>query len=349
MKKNTKIFLVAALIFSQSNCLFAQKDGFPELLKSNTADATKLSRAYLSSLFTGAGVGLNSGWYNSAKAKNLGKFDVSIQASIALVPQNDRSFDVSALGLSPNTRLANPNDKFSPTAFGKDVSGPVLNIYNNQGNPLTSIRLPQGAGISFVPSPQIQATVGIIKNTDVSLRYSPKVGSDDLGKMEVLGFGIKHEITDLLFPGKTEKIIPIDIAIGLAYSRINYNRTFAKADQLNESNSTQDLKQRIEGKFSGYTADIIVSKKMAAFTPFASLSYNTSKTDFGILGDYIIQTGINQYETVKDPITIKQTDLAALRANIGFSLHLAFFRLYGAYGISKYQVFTGGIGFGIGK
>lgn len=344
MKKNTKIFLVAAVIFSQSNCLFAQKDSFSELLKTGTADATKLSRAYLSPLFTGAGVGLNSGWYNSAKAKNLGKFDVRIQASIALVPQNDRSFDVSTLGLSQNTRLANPNDKFSPTAFGKDVSGPVLKIYNNQGDS-TYIRLPQGAGISFVPSPQIQATVGIIKNTDVSLRYSPKVGSDDLGRMEVLGFGIKHEITDLLFPGKTEKIIPIDIAIGLAYSRINYNRTFAKEDQLNESNSTQNLKQRIEGKFSGYTADIIVSKKMAAFTPFASLSYNTSKTDFGVLGDYIVQTG----ETVKDPITFKQTDLAAIRANVGFSLHLAFFRLYGAYGISKYQVFTGGIGFGIGK
>lgn len=352
MKLRLQILFLLSL--SSLTPILAQEGSFSDFFKTGTGDATKLTKAYLSPLFTGIGVGLNSGWYQSAKAKNLGKFDVKFMATAALVPSEDQSFDVRNIGLSNQTRLApNQNNPNSPTAFGKDIKGPEMELFASDGKPLGSFTLPNGLGFNIVPSPQLQVTVGVIKNTDVSIRYTPKIGNNEFGRFSVLGFGAKHEITSLLFPGKTEKLIPIDIAVAFAYSQINFERKITKDEQLDESNSGRDLNQRIDGKFSGISADIIVSKKLSVFTPFVSLSYNTSKTNVGVKGDFIFRDYssplIPTYTTATDPVSIQQNDLAAFRGNIGFQLQLAFFRLYSTYSISKYQAFTAGIGFGIGK
>lgn len=360
--KKTNFFKSILLITLIGTSLksFAQ-DGVSALVKSGPADAQKLALAYLNPLFKGIGFGMNSGWYNSAKAKNLGKFDIRIQGSGAIVPSSDQSFDVTKLGLSNKTRVN--GSAITPTAFGDNKTGSLIELFSDDNRKVGEFNMPNGIGINFVPSPQIQATVGIIKNTDVSLRYSPEIGKNgDFGSVQVLGFGVKHEITKLLLPGKTEKIIPIDIAVAFGYNQIKYKYEVKTADQVDDSNSGQNLNQRVEGTFSGYTFDAILSKKLAVFTPFVSVGYNTAKTDIGLLGRYIVRTDYQRfpgtqipdqskpiYSTFTDPVKIDQKDIAGVRSSIGFSLHLAFFRLYGAYSIGEYSAFTGGLGIGIGK
>ena len=352
MKKLIK-FYFTVLLLSLSLGSIAQ-NSFTEIVKTNLADATKLGEAYLNPLFKGVGVGINSGWYNSAKAKNLGKFDVRFVGTAAIAPQKDRTFDINSLGLT-NTGPSDKNFHIAPTVVGKNVDGPSIDFKDNNGN-TTFFKLPSGSGLQFIPTPQLQVTVGVIKNTDISVRYTPKLGNYEFGKMQVLGIGAKHEITSLLFPGKIGKLVPIDVAVGLAYNQVKFQKDFDGADQLDDSNSGKDLNQRIEGKFSGVTADLIVSKKLSVFTPFASVSYNTSKTDMGLLGDYKIENptfvvggSTEKYLTLTDPLKYNQNDISGFRGNIGFELRLAFFRLYGAYSIAEYQAVTGGIGFGIGK
>ena len=349
MKKQLQAILFSTLFISLLNSrteAYAQGD-VSQLVQAGRADATKLSQAYLNPLFKGLGFGMNSGWYNSAKAKNLGKFDLKIQATGAIVPGSDKSFDINSLGLT-NSRPRNLNNSISPTAFGNDSRGPELVVYDDDNNEVSSFNLPSGAGIGFVPSPQVQLTVGLIKNTDVSVRFTPKVGGGDFGKIGSWGFGVKKEITSLL-PGKSEKIIPVDIALAFGYNQITYDYNIPLEDQLGGNGST-DLNQRVEGKFSGFSIDAILSKKLAVFTPFIGVGYNSSKTDLGVLGNYIIDSGIaGQTATITDPVKIKQTDVSGVRANVGFGLHLAFFRLYGAYSVGEYQAVTAGIGFGIGK
>lgn len=352
MRKISNRIKIAAVIFITlgfSEKLFAQSD-VAEIVKAGAADATKLTQAYLNPFFKGVGYGMNSAWFNSAKTKNLGKFDLRIQATGALVSSADQSFDVSKVGLTKFSPVGNP---ITPTAFGDDVQGTLLRY---QPDPIGGVgpdpiefRMPEGTGFNIVPSPQVQLTVGLIKNSEVSLRFTPEVGGGDFGKISSWGVGVKKEVTSLL-PWKTEKIIPIDLAIALGYNQINYNYDIAVEDQIGENQNT-DLDQKIEGKFSGFTVDAIVSKKLSVFTPFLSVGYNTAKTDLGILGRYEIES-VNTNtgtETIVDPVKIKQTDISGVRANVGFSLHLAFFRLYGAYSIGEYQAVTAGIGFGIGK
>lgn len=351
MKTSVKLSL-SLLLFANTNILFAQSDGFTEIIKTGSGDANKLTQAYLSPLFTGVGIGLNSGWYHSAKAKNLGRFDFKFMATAAIVPSENQIFDVRNIGLSNQTRLSNPNNFNTPTAFGNNSSGPQMDIYDTNNSKIGSFTLPSGSGFNLIPTPQLQITVGLIKNTDVSIRYSPKIGNDKYGRFSVLGFGAKHELTSLIFPGIVGKLVPIDIAVAFAYSQVNFERLISINEQLDESNSNKNLNQRVEGKFSGISADIILSKKLSVFTPFVSLNYNTSNTNVGIKGDFVIAnppTSSQAFTTITNPVSLQQTDLAALRGNIGFQIELAFFRLYSTYSISKYQAVTAGIGFGIGK
>ncbi len=345
MKKQIQAILFSTLftgLLNSGSEAYAQGD-VSQLVQAGKADATKLSQAYLNPLFKGLGFGMNSGWYNSAKTKNLGKFDLKIQATGAIVPGSDKSFDINSLGLT-NSRVVGTSS-ISPTAFGRDESGPEIQVFTDDGIliPGANFTMPSGSGISIVPSPQVQLTVGLIKNTDVSVRFTPKVGGGDFGKIGSWGFGIKKEITSLL-PGKSEIIIPIDIALAFGYNQTNYDYNIKVKDQVGNNQST-NLNQRVEGKFSGFSLDAIVSKKLAIFTPFLGIGYNSGKTDLGILGTYTFD---NQPDVV-DPVKIKQTDISGVRANVGFGLHLALFRLYGAYSMGEYQAVTAGIGFGIGK
>ncbi len=344
MKKHFRYFLSSLVALGViSNTVSAQD--VAELIKTGPVDATKLAQAYFSPAFKGFGFGMNSGWYNSAKAKNLGKFDLRIQATAAFVPTSDQAIRFSELGLSPNVAYDRPT---SPTLFGDDIAGATLSL---KDNPSVKFEMPEGTNFNVVPSPQIQLTVGAIKNTDVSLRYTPKVKGNDFGSVQALGFGVKHEITKYLFPAKTEKIIPMDLAVAFGYNQLKYDYAIKVADQLNDRNPGSDLNQRVKMKLSGFTIDAILSKKLAVFTPFVSVGYNSAKTEFGVLGDYNFSdpTATGGYRDFTDPININQTDISGVRGNLGFSLHLAFFRLYGAYSIGQYQAFTGGIGFGIGK
>ncbi|WP_026902581.1 DUF6588 family protein [Pedobacter glucosidilyticus] len=343
------LFLVSISVASKG------QDDIGELVKAGKEDATKLAQAYLNPFFKGFGFGMNSGWFNSAKTKNLGRFDLRIQATGAFVPASDQRFDVSSLGLS-NTRVKAGQSNFTPTIFGDDNSASTIEVLDDNGDVAAEFQMPQGTGYNIAPSPQVQLTIGLIKNTDVSVRFVPSVKIGDGGQINSWGVGIKKEITSFL-PGKSEKVIPVDISLAFGYNQVNVDYKIAVEDQVNYDNEVggpnqgRDLNQRVESKLSGFTVDAILSKKLAIFTPFISVGYNTAKTEVGVLGDYIIKTGsgVNDKETIKDPIKINQKDISGMRAGVGFSLHLAIFRLYGAYNIGEYNAVTAGLGIGIGK
>jgi hypothetical protein len=148
-----------------------------------------------------------------------------------------------------------------------------------------------------------------------------------------------------------DKIIPVDLGVAVGYTQFNY-RVPLEVDPA--SGAPRDPDQQIEAKFSGVNFEAILSKKFLLFTPFVSVGYNTARTDARMKGDYEFTTGANAvgqptYTTFTDPIAIRNTDIGGLRANAGFQLNMAFFRLYASYSVAEYNSFNAGIGIGIGK
>lgn len=353
-------FLLSCVISSAAS--YAQGD-VAELLKSSPADATKLANAYLNPLFTGFGIGLNSGWNNSADTKKVGRFEIRVSASGAIVPASAKSFDVTKIGLSSNVSVASGGN-IAPTIGGDDnASAPTLNVKDGSGNTLESFQLPSGAGLPFIPSPQVQLSVGLPKHIDVTLRLMPKTKiGDDIGEIGMIGGGVKVDLLRML--NKTaDKILPFSVAVAVGYTQFTYELGLdVPPPSGSQPKTASDIKdfttQKISAKFSGTNIDAIISKNLLFFTPFFSVGYSTSKTDVGLDGNYPIITDgvsgggstiIKQYSTFTDPISINQTDVSGLHTNIGFKMNLTILKIFGSYSMGKYNSFNAGIGLGLGK
>ena len=338
MKEKLSLFktvmVLGALLLPFS--LLAQND-VGELFKSSPQDAAKLVDAYMNPLFKGMGLGLNSGWNNTAKTKSFLRFDLRVTATGAFVPNKDKTYDVNSLGLQTISPV-NPSISTGPTAFGNNAQGAKMQINGAGAN--GQFNLPQGTGLKFAPSPQIQLTVGLPKNIDVSLRLVPNIGlGDDIGKIKQFGLGAKVEVLPLIM-GKKDKLIPFDLAVALGFTNTTYTLP------LDVNNGKYE--QEVEVKFKGFQTEAIISKRILFFTPFASVGYNSSNSSLKAIGTYDFQTAAGT-ATFTNPISLKHDDISGLRASVGFQLNLSVVRVYTSYTQAEYGYLNAGLGIGIGK
>lgn len=309
-----------------------------DLFKSSPQDATKLIDAYLTPLFKGTGLGLATGWNNTAKAKNFLRFELRITGTLAAVPTADKTYNTNNLNLSSIKPAAGSNG-IGPTAFGDNTPGAKMEIYTSSGAATgQTFNLPESSGFKMSPAAQLQLTVGLPKNIDLSLRLIPSVtfGNNTISQF---GLGTKIELLPLLM--KKDKLIPFDLAVALGFT----NTTYKLALDINNG-AHQD--QSVEVKFKGFNAEAIISKKILFFTPFASVGYNSSNSALNAYGTYDFQTAAGN-ATFTNPVAIKHDDISSMKASLGFQLNLAFLRVYASYTQSKYSYLNAGLGVGIGK
>jgi len=373
MKKLFTLVIFAALISIQANAQNNQNSsGFSSIFNSGPGDATKLAQAYLEPFFKGFGNSMSGGWTNTAKTKKLLHFDLRISGSGSFVPTSDQSFDYSKLGLVSVGPQSAGQSTITPTAGGSNnTTGAPVSIYSTDGNhyKLASFNLPSGL-YNIIPAPQIQLTVGLIKNTDVTLRYLPNINSSTFGSsgsnnnfsIDMIGFGIKHDIIQDF--GTAKHLMPFDLAIAFGYTRLTYSYSLSVTPQqggpTNQTAKPKDAQQStdfsnqvLSGKFSNINIQAIISKKLLFFTPFAAVGYNSCTTSIGTYGNYPITTGVDGpvtqnpvYTTYNNPVVINETSLSGLHADVGFQLTLFVLNLYASYSAGSYSSVNGGIGLG---
>jgi hypothetical protein len=351
------------ILFAASFNASAQSsdDGISELFKGNPGDVNKLLNAYTNPLFKGFGNSLNGGWTNTAKTLKLLHFDLRISASGSVVPQSERNYDINSLGLS---NIKPTGSSIAPTFAGSDALSTGITVSDpsapNDPNRQYKTTLPKGV-TQYIPAPQLQLTVGLIKNTDVTVRLIPTTKiTDDVGSLGMFGIGFKHNIIQDFAKKGTVK--PFDLSIAVGYTRLTYNKPLTVIPNSSNggvSGSQDYSNQSLEGHFSGWNAQLILSKKLAIFTPFASVGFLTSKTDVGLKGNFPFVTGVTSapleadrkpiYTTYTNPITIGGTSssqVSGLRADIGFQLNLAILRIYASGSLAEYKSVNAGIGLG---
>lgn len=352
MRKLYSLFTAMALC-AISLTASAQDNGISDIFIGNPGDVNKLINAYASPLFKGFGNSLNGGWTNTARTSKFLHFDIRVSATASIVPESERTYDVNKLGL---TNVKASGSSIAPTFGGSDKvnTAVVVSDPSDPNNPLKKYNTTLPTGVTqYIPAPQIQLTVGLIKNTDVTLRLIPTTKiTDDVGSVGMFGVGLKHNITNDF--GK-EALIPFDLAIAVGYTKLKYEKPLeVRPDNSNVTGSQDFSNQRLEGNFSGWNVQAIISKKLAFFTPFASVGFLTSKTDVGLKGNFPFVTGVNNlgqpiYTTYANPITIggtSATQVNGLRADLGFQLNLAILRIYASGSLAEYKSVNAGIGLG---
>jgi hypothetical protein len=331
MKKNR---LLVVLIMAMPFAVAAQGD-IGELFNGNVADAKYLSEGYISPLMKSIGYGLNQGWVNTAKPHKIAGFDLTLSINPVFTPSSDKIFTVDNSKMS-SIYLATDMDgkQVSQTGTGNipTVLGADDKTTQFREKPLGvgGFNGPDGIGIGFVPMPTANLGFGLPKGFDLKVRFIPtlKIGSgDDAGKIGLWGIGVMHDFKQWI-PGI--KALPFDLSAFVGYTSMKLETKIDEGGPDGKGAFTS----------SATTIQIIISKKLSVFTPYASVGMNMATTKLNVNGTYSFDDGT----TVKDPISLSVTANGP-RATGGFRLKFGPIALHADATLAKYK--SASVGFGI--
>ena len=335
-------FLSIVLVFI-SSLTFAQQN-VDDLLAAGVNDARRFTNEYLRPAGEGMMYSMNHGWFNSGKSKKIFGFEISLIANAAFVNDKNQSFvlnpaDYENLDFRDNPGVARP----VATAFG-DIEGVIVRVEGEgivDGIPAqdAEFELPTGLGsegINLVPTAFLQVGFGLIKGTEIKVRYFPKVETNDT-EVGFYGAALQHEFTKWL---PADKVFPVAISGLIAYTHLDASYDFTDTNIIDGDN------QRFENNTNTWLFQLIGSTKLPIFNVYGGLGYLTGNAKTDLKGTYRVQSGVVTSETITDPFSI-ENKVSGVRGTVGAKLSLAFFRFNVDYTIAEYSGLSVGLNFGI--
>ncbi|MGB1306736.1 MAG: DUF6588 family protein [Flavobacteriales bacterium] len=311
----TFLFLVCSSLFVSAQ----------NITVSNTSDATNFLGAYFSPFAESIGAGLNKGWYNTAKPHKLAGFDVSLSLNLITISDEAASFDVNSI---ENFSSASSS---TPSILGGG-EGTTINYQN--GNVNGQFVMPdQNIEIKAVPIPTLNVGVGLVKGTEINVRYIPTyeydIGFVGKGSVELYGAGIKHDILQWL---PLNKFLPFDLSIQGAFSQ--FNTSFEV--------ESQSVRQGVDLDIQASTVNLIFSKKFAMITAYGSVGQNFVSSTLNANTNFSL--GSTSTLNFDFPLEINMPKTSEMQASAGVRLQFAIFTLYANQTFSSYPSTSAGIG-----
>lgn len=318
----------------------AQLGDIDRVLEGGVEDANLLLTKYAEPLARGFGAGLNSGWISApAPHKPLG-FHLRVGASVAMVPGSDRAFRITDEELS-TLRVVNPEIGESPTASGVDDAATYIfetvERHPVTGEALARFEMPSGIGAPYVPAPEIQLGVGLVRNTSLMLRFVPSLAFEEFGSVGMFGAGAQHGLNQWI-PGGD--LLPVDLAVQLGYTHFGMNLN------LNESGGQGSSDQELDWDASAFTMNVIAGRSLPFISGYAGLGWERSSSDIALKGTYEIESSEGT-EQIKDPIALNFNGANGLHALAGMRLRLFVLTINAEYTLARYPSFNAGVGFSL--
>lgn len=387
MKQFFRLLLVC-LLFAGASTQESKAQGAADVsavFRAGLGDANKVMNAYFQPFAESFGIGLAQNWYNTGAPLKLLRFNVQLGASYIRIPDEMLTFNPQTLGLT-NLRTVDPSVTSAPTLNG-DGSGPVYAIYGDDpSNPGNQIKIQEiagltsGLGLSANAVPNLQLNLGLIKKTEVSVRFVPTIdlgtlGSDDLkGSVGLWGVGVKHDILQWI---PLASKLPFSVSGYFNYTSMNIElgTDFAAPNDSNYAGNTGQgavTGFRFDGAAGDYTNQkialnanamgfgIIVSKKILFFTPYISAGFIRSSFSLKTAGDYALPTGLELnaatadptdlrevYTNFKDPLDISFDSANTFRAGGGLRFKILIFAIHAeAFTAGGFTGVNGGVSIG---
>jgi hypothetical protein len=329
MKSIYRVSVLAAIFAAVSFPSFAQDD-IEELLKESADDGRKLVGAYVAPVMKSLSLGLNQGWYNTAKPHKIAGVDLTITVNAMTIPDGDLLFEPNKLGLT-KVELApsSPGYPYASTIVGPDRT-PTFQVKNDASQSFqgpSGLDLKGETGYNKVPVPMVHLGFGLPKATDIKFRYIPTLDAGDDATVKMFGVGVMHDIKQWI-PGI--KLMPFDLSAFVGYTRFEMQTLL---------DATAHPDQKGIFTMNATTLQAVIGKKFSVITFYGGIGYNIAKSNIALKGNYDID-GTN----FKDPIDLKFA-ASGPRATIGTRLKLAVFTFHADYTVQKYKCLT--VGFGI--
>lgn len=353
MKNPIHRILTVALIGIFALNFNAKAQDFGEVFQAGPADAQTYLQSYIEPIMLSFNNGLGSGWYNTAKPHKLLGFDLTVSMNVANIPGEDKLWQFNDSDFQ-NLRLSSGSNQI-PTAVG----GPTATELFVRGNASIgnlqftggSDPFPAAEGfdtedspITGFPVPVVQLGIGLIKNTDLKIRFLPSIEADDLS-FSMFGIGVMHDIKQWI-PGL--KLVPVDISAFIGHTSLK-----AEID-INEADVSGGVDYSAVGtaefKASSTTIQVLASKKIAILTPYVGIGYNAASSSFKVNGTFTyddVGNPLTDPEVFRDPIDLSFGGGSSPRVTIGTRIKLLVLTLHADYTIQKYNTLTLGAGISI--
>lgn len=334
------IFSILTLSLSVTSVNAQLFDGIENILLTSTEDARILAEGYTAPIGKTLTYALNSGWATSAKThKKLG-FGLTIGGAAPFVPDVDQVFTPTGL-----TSLSVPSGSLS-TVFGEGGDQELNFSFSESvlGNEIEyegKLSFPGGLKdelpLGTVPAPIVQASVGVVFDTDLLVRFIPTMEMQG-STFSLTGFGLKHNI--MQYFGPLEKL-PLNVSVLAAISKASFE--YDLSDSTFGGNSTN---RKMTFEADTFTIQALASIDLPIISAFAGLGYNAGDSQFNVSGDYSIDYGITGIgpRILKDPISIA-SDASGVMGIVGARLNLLFLKIFANYTIQEYNTLTAGISF----
>ena len=334
------IFSILTLSLSVTSVNAQLFDGIENILLTSTEDARILAEGYTAPIGKTLTYALNSGWATSAKThKKLG-FGLTIGGAAPFVPDVDQVFTPTGL-----TSLSVPSGSLS-TVFGEGGDQELNFSFSESvlGNEIEyegKLSFPGGLKdelpLGTVPAPIVQASVGVVFDTDLLVRFIPTMEMQG-STFSLTGFGLKHNI--MQYFGPLDKL-PLNVSVLAAISKASFE--YDLSDSTFGGNSTN---RKMTFEADTFTIQALASIDLPIISAFAGLGYNAGDSQFNVSGDYSIDYGITGIgpRILKDPISIA-SDASGVMGIVGARLNLLFLKIFANYTIQEYNTLTAGISF----
>ncbi|WP_109299887.1 DUF6588 family protein [Aquimarina sp. AU474] len=330
-----KIILLFTFFLSYAS--FSQTD-IDQILEIGIENAQRFSEDYFAPAGESLINNMSNGWYTTAQTKKLWHFEVGIVGNLSFVREDKQSF---VFRVAEYTDISFRDGRLSQSvasALGTNQEDLTV-VINAGGAGELEVNLPDGIGnaeINSIPGGFIQASMGLIKSTEIKVRYLPRIKAVEDAEIQLYGVAFQHEFTDWIFPLKRW---PFRLSALLGYTNVKgfYD--------LDGASAVPGSDQEVRLNSNSWLLTGIVSTKLPVLNFYGGLGYYFGANDADLLGTYQIQNGPFSSDIVVDPISVK-TKTNGVKATVGARVEFGVFKANMDYTLQNYNNLSLGLNFG---
>ena len=276
-------------------------------------DMLLISNKYVSPAAEAAVYQSTGSWYSSAKSLELFEVDVSLHVNALPVSNAQKSFTVNDsdfIGLD----IRDAESAQVPTALGGETS--VFYDFTLGGDDY-ELQTFEGANQQVFYYPYLQGSIGLWRQTELTLQYVPEVKIDASG-YKTFGGAIKHNISQYWL-GDNQDSQALQVAVQVAYSLFD-SKVFFDGFEVTSTDQNQEALAVINSltvDANAVTGQLIASKRVNKFEFVGAFAVSQNKFTYTMGGDGDFLIGL-----LNDAFTALKDNSFMMRGNIGVNYHM---------------------------
>jgi hypothetical protein len=240
-------------------------------------DLIILTEQYISPAAEASVYQASGGWYSNFTPKKKFEVEVSLQYNLLFIPNKYKTFVVNEANMQNIGIQGSATSAEIPTALGGDN---IVVLEGQIGDETFEFDSPEGIGQNTVKHGQIQASIGLWKQTNVIVRFSPNININDTDYSS-FGIGVAHHLNQWINPLKESSY---HFGLLATYTSYSVEDEFSEADLILAT--INGIK--VDGDSFGF--NLVASKSIKQFDFSAALGFTSTKFDYKVTGSNLVDS-----------------------------------------------------------